>query len=111
MKAGFVIGLLAYNHILADNDPSKTPAPDVTLKVGTMQYMSRQFKPSVATLKSVLSQDFSDANNREIARWYLAALQKTNNQDQAVYDKLIAADPAEAAQIEEIANMQLQDRN
>lgn len=107
MKAGFTVGLLAYNHVLADNETSKTLAPDVTLKIGKMQYMSRQFKLSVSILQSVLSQDFSDPNNREIARWYLATLMKTGGEDQSVYDSLIAADPAEAAQIEEIANMKL----
>lgn len=106
MKAGFAVGLLAYNHVLTDNDPSKTLAPDVTLKVGKMQYMSGQIQKAISILKPALSQDFADATNREIARWYLAALTKTGGEDQAIYDSLIAADPAEAAQIEAIANSQ-----
>lgn len=119
MQSGFIVGLLAYNHVLADIEylktlspeeqqgQSLTVAPDVTLKAGKMQFMSEQFQKSVTTLQSALSQDYTDATNREIARWYLAALKRTNNQDQAVYDQLIAADPAEAAQIDEIANMVL----
>lgn len=106
MKAGFAVGLLAYNHVLADNELSKTLAPDVKLKVGKMHYMSGQLQNAVSILKPALSQDFTDANNREIARWYLAALTKTGGEDQAIYDSLIAADPAEAAQIEAIANSQ-----
>ncbi|OMD81309.1 polymerase [Paenibacillus odorifer] len=106
MKAGFVIGLLAYDHVLADNDPSKIFTPDVTLKVGKMQYMSGKIQIAASILKTALSQDFADATNREIARWYLAALAKTGGEDQALYDSLIAADPAEAAQVEAITNSQ-----
>lgn len=106
MKAGFAVGLLAYNHVLADNELSKTLAPDVKLKVGKMHYMSGQLQNAVSILKPAISQDFADATNREIARWYLAALTKTGGEDQAIYNSLIAADPAEAAQIEAIANSQ-----
>jgi hypothetical protein len=106
MKAGFVIGLLAYDHVLADNDTSKAFNPDVTLKVGKMQYMSGKIQIAASILKTALSQDFADATNREIARWYLAALAKTGGEDQVLYDSLIAADPAEAAQVEAITNSQ-----
>jgi hypothetical protein len=106
MKAGFAVGLLAYNHVLADNEPSKTLAPDVTLKVGKMEYMSGQIQKAISILKPALRQDFADATNREIARWYLAALTRTGGEDQSIYDLLIAADPAEAQQIEAIANSQ-----
>lgn len=106
MKAGFVIGLLAYDHVLADNDPSKAFNPDVTLKVGKMQYMSGKIQIAASILKTALSQDFADATNREVTRWYLAALAKTGGEDQALYDSLIAADPAEAAQVEAITNSQ-----
>lgn len=68
--------------------------------------MSGQLQNAIGTLKLGLSDDFTNATNREIARWYLAALKKSNNEDQTVYDKLIAADPAEAAQIETIVNTQ-----
>ncbi|MNP18965.1 hypothetical protein D3C76_1114710 [compost metagenome] len=68
--------------------------------------MSGQLQNAVSILKPAISQDFADATNREIARWYLAALTKTGGEDQAIYNSLIAADPAEAAQIEAIANSQ-----
>lgn len=106
MKAGFVVGLLAYNQVLADNDPSKTFTPDVTLKIAKMHYMSGQMQKAISILKPALSQEFADATNREVARWYLATLTKTGGEDQQIYDSLIAADPAEAAQIEAIANSQ-----
>ncbi|MNW10268.1 hypothetical protein D3C71_2074500 [compost metagenome] len=68
--------------------------------------MYGQIQKAISILKPALSQDFADATNREIARWYLAALTKTGSEDQAIYDSLIAADPAEAAQIEAITNSQ-----
>lgn len=119
MQAGFAVGLLAYNHVLADIEYLKTlspeeqqgqaltVAPDVALKAGKMQFMTKQTQKAITTLQTALSEDYTDATNREIARWYLAALKKVNMQDQTVSDKLIAADPAEATQIDEIANMQL----
>lgn len=107
MQSGFAPGLLAYDHIVWDNENLKSFAPEVALKIGKMQYMTGQLQIAITSLQSILSDDFSDPVNREIARWYLAVMQRSNNQDQTVYDKLIAADPAEAAQIEEVANMQL----
>ncbi|MBP1991152.1 O-antigen ligase family protein [Paenibacillus eucommiae] len=38
--------------------------------------------------------------NRNVARWYYAAGSKQNAPDQALYDKLLAADPGEQQQIE-----------
>ena len=107
MQAGFAAGLLAYDHIVADNENLKSLAPDVALKVGKMQYMTGKLQIAITSLQSILNEDFSDPVNREIARWYLGVMQRSGNQDQTLYDKLITADPAEAAQIEEIANMQL----
>ncbi|MNH48302.1 hypothetical protein D3C79_1120380 [compost metagenome] len=57
-------------------------------------------------MKGGLSEDYSDAVNREMARWYLAGLKKLNStEDQDVYNKLIAADAQEAGLIEQIAGM------
>lgn len=106
MQSGFAPGLLAYDHIVADNENLKSLTPEVALKVGKMQYMTGQLQTAITSLQSILSEDFSDPVNREIARWYLAVMQRSNNQDQTVYDKLIAADPSEAAQIETLVNTQ-----
>lgn len=112
------IGLQAYNQVVGDLNYLKTlPAeeqkgqsltitPSIALNAGRIQLMSGQLQNAIGTLKLGLSDDYTNATNREIARWYLAALKKSNNEDQAIYDKLIAADPAEAAQIETIANSQ-----
>lgn len=72
--------------------------------------MAGQIQVAAATLKLGLSEDYTDATNREIARWYLAAQQKANTAlDQDVYNKLITADPAEIEKITEIASTSFQE--
>ncbi|WP_249900988.1 O-antigen ligase family protein [Paenibacillus sp. PK3_47] len=102
------IGLAAYSQVSVDLQAQLQAAPAaLTLNAGRIQLMAGQLPAATSTLQSGLTADYRDATNREIARWYLAALQKSGTAtDQAVYDKLIAADPAEAAQIEQIANTQ-----
>ncbi|AIQ14755.1 O-antigen ligase family protein [Paenibacillus durus] len=109
MKVNFNIGLQAYDQVTVDlNGKSNALPPATKLNAGKMQFLSGDVQTAVNTLKGGLSEDYSDATNREIARWYLAALKKLNSaQDQEVYNKLIAADPGEAAKIDEIAAMQL----
>ncbi|MFC3750523.1 O-antigen ligase family protein [Paenibacillus sp. GCM10012306] len=114
----FKTGLAAYEHVVAGVEHLKTlppeqlqgrpfsVTPEIALNVGKMQYMSGQIEVAAETLKLGLSQDYSDQKNREIARWYLAALKKNGGQDQAVYDQLIAAEPAEVDQINEIVATQ-----
>lgn len=100
------IGLEAYNQVASDLQGQALPAA-INLNAGRMQYIAGQVQSAAATLKLALSDDYSDATTREAARWYLAALKKTESvQDQAVYDKLIAADPNEAAAIDDIVNTQ-----
>jgi hypothetical protein len=121
-EAYFNIGLEAYNHVLLDLEYLKTLSseelqgrslnvvPVVTLNAGKIQFMSGKLQEAATTLQLGLSEDFTDPTNRETARWYLAAQKKNNNnsvQDQVVYDRLIATDPAEAALIDEIVALQL----
>lgn len=116
----FKTGLDAYAHTVAEEAWfSSLPAedqqgrgpmvtPDILLNAGKIQYMSGKMQAAAATLQQGLHEDYTSAVNRETARWYLAVLQRTGSaQDQPVYDKLIAADPQEAARITEIAGMQL----
>ncbi|BCG61269.1 O-antigen ligase family protein [Paenibacillus sp. URB8-2] len=114
----FQTGLAAYEHVVAGVAHLKTlPAgqmqgrpfsatPLIALSAGKMQLMTGKTAEAAATLKQGLSDDYKDATNREIARFYLASLQKEGQQDQAVYDKLIQADASEKAKIEEIAAAQ-----
>ncbi|KAA8996596.1 polymerase [Paenibacillus spiritus] len=107
MEANFGIGLQAYGYALNDagGKESELPAP-LALAAGKTQLLSGDFQEAINTFKGKLSDDYSDAVNRELARWYLGALKKANLvQDQDVYNKLIAADPNEAAQIDDVVKM------
>ncbi|WP_310830426.1 O-antigen ligase family protein [Paenibacillus pedocola] len=111
-------GLQAYKHVVDGVEHLKTLPPEqlqgrpfsvtpsIALNAGKLQLMSGDNEVAAATLKTGLSEDYKDATNREIARWYLAALKRSGGQDQAVYDLLIAADAAEATQIDAIAAQQ-----
>lgn len=116
----FKTGLDAYAHLNTDLDYLQTLSgkgqqeqlltvtPAIRLNAGKILYLSGQQQAAVDTLKLGISDDYTDTMNREIARWYLAALQKHQGiQDQAVYNQLVAADPEEAAKIEQIVNMML----
>lgn len=114
----FDTGLAAYDHVVKGVAYLKTlPAgqmqgrpfsvtPLIALNAGKMQLMTGKTAEAAATLKQGLTEDYADATNKEVARYYLAALQKQGQQDQAVYDKLIQSDASEKAKIDEIAAAQ-----
>lgn len=107
----FKTGLDTYTYASADRDAQQqgvTVTPELLLNTGKIQYMSQDMQAAEATLKQGLSEDYSNPVNREVARWLLAVQQRMQSaQDQAVYQKLTAADPEEASRINEIAGMQL----
>ncbi|MBY9077528.1 O-antigen ligase family protein [Paenibacillus sp. HN-1] len=114
----FQTGLAAYEHVVDGVAFLKTLPPGqlqgrpfsvtplIALNAGKMQLMTGKTAEAAATFKQGLTEDFSDATNKEVARNYLAAMQKQGQQDQAVYDKLIQADASEKAKIDEIAATQ-----
>ncbi|WP_110931164.1 O-antigen ligase family protein [Paenibacillus bouchesdurhonensis] len=114
----FKTGLDAYAHVAAGVEHLKTLppgqfqggefyiTPQMTLSAGKMQFMMNEPEQAVTILKDGLSEDLNDLTRREIARWYLAALQKSGASDQAVYDQLILIDPAEKDSIDQLANLQ-----
>ncbi|KWX76639.1 polymerase [Paenibacillus riograndensis] len=106
-KANFNTGIEAYNQVMREaNNQATAFSSAATLAFGKMQLLTGNVQGAVTTLKGGLSEDYSDAVNREMARWYLAGLKKLNStEDQDVYNKLIAADAQEAGLIEQIAGM------
>ncbi|MDQ0192100.1 O-antigen ligase family protein [Paenibacillus wynnii] len=119
MRPSLTTGIEAYNHVLMDIEYMKTLSteelkgrsltitPAIALNAGKVQFLSKQLQAATTTLHSGLSEDYSDATNQEIARWYLASLIKSNTvQDEAVYNRLIAADPTATTKIDEILAMQ-----
>lgn len=113
----FAAGIQAYEHVVSGVEHLKTLpegqlqgkpfaiTPPMILHAGKMQYMMNQPAEAAAILKQGVGQDLNDPTNREIARWYLAALQKTGDNDQAVYDQLIQIDPSEQDSIAKLAEL------
>lgn len=81
--------------------------PGMILNTGKMQYLLNQPDQAAETLRIGLLEDLSDPTNREIARWYIAALMKQGTTDQAVLDRLLQLDPTEQAQIDTLVQMAL----
>ncbi len=79
--------------------------PAMILNTGKMHYLLNQPEMAAETLKIGLLEDLSDPINREIARWYVAALMKQGSTDQAVLDRLIQIDPTEKEQIDTLVQM------
>lgn len=114
----FNTGLAAYNHVVAGIEHLKTLPPQqmqgrefnitptIAMNAGKIKLMLGDAEAAASILKQGLSDDYTDLNNREIARWYLAALAKNSEKDEKVYNQLIAAEPTEAARIDEIAASQ-----
>lgn len=107
MKAEFNFGLETYNLALASLSEQSSAVPaTMTLNTGKMQYLTGNVQAAVDAWKGKLSEDFTDAVNREIARWYLGGQKNLGSTfDQDLYNKLIMADSSEAAKIDEVAAM------
>ncbi|GAS84697.1 O-antigen ligase family protein [Paenibacillus amylolyticus] len=113
----FTSGLRAYQHVIDGVEHLQTLpegqlqgqpfelTPTMILNAGKIKYMLNDSAGAASILKDGIAEDLTDATNREVARWYLAALTKDGQQDQAIYDKLIAVEPNEADEIKQIAEL------
>ncbi|MEK5478185.1 O-antigen ligase family protein [Paenibacillus sp. FSL R5-0407] len=113
----FATGLQAYDHVVRGVEHLKNlpkgqfqgnpfaVTPAMALNAGKMQFMMNKPAEAAEIFKQGISQDLLDPTNREIARWYLAALQKTGGTDQAVYDQLLQLDPQEKDSITQLAEL------
>ncbi len=115
-KAAAQKGVDAYKRMLAGVEHLKT-LPEgqlqgrefsvtsaTTLNAGKAMFLSGQTEEAASTLKGMLTEDFANAENLDAARWYLASLQKLGQKDDAIYEKLIAADPSAEQQINELGS-------
>lgn len=117
-RAYYDAGLAAYQHVVdgvahlktlpagqMQGNPFEITQPMV-LNAGKIQYSLNGPAKAVDIFKQGIRDDLNDTTNREIARWYLAALQKTGGSDQALYNQLIHLDPSEKDSIQQIVNQQ-----
>jgi predicted negative regulator of RcsB-dependent stress response len=115
----FQAGLAAYQQVLDGIAHIKTVPPEIqltrtfevtpsiALNAGKIEFMSGKPAEAANILKNGLKDELSDATNREVARYYVAALQQQGQNDEALYNKLIQADPKEKDQVEQLKALKL----
>lgn len=81
--------------------------PRMAINAGRAYIMQANPATAAKTMKPYLQENLADSHNRELVRWYVAATMQQGRVDQIWYDKLIAVDPNEKGQVEQIANMHL----
>ncbi|MCR8844847.1 O-antigen ligase family protein [Paenibacillus sp. SC116] len=79
----------------------------VALHAGQAYFLLGQTQEAHNIMKAHLQPDLNDQINRELMRWYLASVQKLGLTDEANLASLLAIDPNEKAEIENLVTMKL----
>ena len=77
--------------------------PKTNLDIAKIYFAQGNYEKASTFIKPLLTVDYNDAVNKDMARHYIIALQKQGKTDQAVYDSLLATDANEKDIIEAIA--------
>lgn len=80
--------------------------PDMILNAGKMYYMMNQPQEAADALKLGIQEDLSQTIPQEIARWYLASLQKLGTADEALMERLLQVDPSAEENVKQLAELQ-----
>ncbi len=80
---------------------------NMALAAGQIYYSRGEFAAAANVLKPRINPALEQEQDRAAARWYLAALRKQSKDDPALYQTLIAKDPAEKDKLEQLANAKL----
>ncbi|AWP25478.1 O-antigen polymerase [Paenibacillus vortex V453] len=80
--------------------------PDMILHAGKMYYMMNQLEQAANALKIGIQEDLTQSSNQEIARWYLASLQKQGQSDEVLLEKLKQVDPNAQHNIKQLIDLQ-----
>jgi len=72
---------------------------------GRAYFMKGDPVKAAEAMKPYLQEDLTDPNNKDLARWYVAATIQQGQVDQAWYEKLLAVNPDEKNQIDQIAEL------
>ncbi|WP_409344990.1 O-antigen ligase family protein [Paenibacillus sp. MBLB4367] len=76
--------------------------PQMRLTIGQTHYRNGKYKEAADLLGPAVKEDLSKPADRYIVRFYLASLQKLNQNDQKLYDRLVAVDANEKALLEQL---------
>ncbi|WP_054974094.1 O-antigen ligase family protein [Paenibacillus sp. A3] len=78
--------------------------PIMGMALGQIQYIRGHYDAAEAMLRIGVNESIDNQTTRLIIRWYLASLQKQGKADQALFDKLVAKDPNERQEIQNLVN-------
>lgn len=77
----------------------------MAMNAGRAYIMKGEPGEGAEAMKPYLNEDLSNADNRELARWYVGATIQNGQVDQVWYDKMLSVDPEEKERIEQVAGM------
>lgn len=78
--------------------------PAIALYAGQIYYIKGDYSNAESALKHGISDNLEDSFTQTITRWYLAALHKQGKSEDSLKEKLFAANPQEAKNVEELLN-------
>ncbi|MDB5054942.1 MAG: O-antigen polymerase [Bacilli bacterium] len=78
--------------------------PDLQLAMGKIKFFTNDYAATATLLKPYIKDNLQDATNRDIALYYIAALLKQKQNDQALYDRLLASNPSEKGELDKLIN-------
>lgn len=76
----------------------------MAFSLGQIDFIRGKYAEAESFLNFQINDQFDDQMNKQMVRWYLAALQKQNKNDQVLYDKLISKDPNERDEINKLVS-------
>lgn len=76
----------------------------MVLALGQIQFIRGKYDAAEAMLRVGINGSVEDQTTRQIMRWYLASLSKQGKADQALFDKLVAKDPNERQEIQNLVD-------
>ncbi|MBP1157477.1 MULTISPECIES: O-antigen ligase family protein [unclassified Paenibacillus] len=78
----------------------------IGLSLGQIEFIRGNYDSAENFLRIGISGSLDDQLTRQNIRWYLATLQKQGKNDQTLFDNLVAKDPNERQEIQNIVNIQ-----
>ncbi len=98
---GYYDQIQAWNNKLQETKQLKV-SRKISLDIGRIYYMLGEYELSIESLQENTSWNFDAQINREIARWYLAALKKQGRNNKRYFEALINEYPYEESKIQEL---------
>lgn len=74
------------------------------LALGQIQFVRGKYDAAEAMFRIGIGGPLADQTTKQNIRWYLASLQKQGKADQELFDKLVAQDPNERQEIQNLVN-------